>query len=167
MRLSKIFYSQKSKVEFSTNTNFNLRKVLNKYKIFLLIFVSIIIIIISVHFILLKNAKEKLSMQVGNTLPGATEINPSVMYNDTVYSWKQMSGPITKLPQGELPDGYEYVGDIQFVNTGKLERNFQFIAKFSATGKLYYNEDLPDQICICITTDWLDNAYVLFHVKEK
>ncbi|MDP4090224.1 MAG: hypothetical protein Q8930_13255 [Bacillota bacterium] len=106
------------------------------------------------------------SEQSGGTLPGAEKIYPAVMCKGRVYNWKRMAGPENKLPQGELPGGYEYVGDIEYNDTGKLVKDFQFTAVFNASGKLYFNADEPNNVCICITTDWLSDAYVIFQFNE-
>lgn len=122
----------------------------------------ICLMVIIVPIILIKTAS---SIQNGCSLPGALEINPAVMYDGDIYYWKCLAGPASKLPQGELPKGYKYVGDIEYNNKGKLTKDFQFIAKFKATGQLYYNIDDPNTVCICITTYWLDKTYVLFQKK--
>lgn len=124
--------------------------------------VSIFIISMSVILILKVMNHSKLTIQDSSTLPGATEINPSVMYNENIYYWESLAGPSDKLPQGVLPDGYEYVGEIKYTSNKKLTQDFQFVAKFKATGQLYYNKNKPDYVYICITTYWLENAYVKF-----
>lgn len=101
----------------------------------------------------------------GSTLPGATDINPAVMYNGNIYYWESMAGPSYKLPQGSLPKGYENVGDIIYSSSENLTEELQFTATFDATGQLYYNKDNPDNVYISITTYWLENAYVKFSKK--
>lgn len=137
---------------------------LPKNKLFIIaVIMSLAIIAIIVTFYRFKILSAN---QYGCTLPGATEINPAVMYNDTTYYWKNMAAPACKMPQGELPQGYKYTHDIEYVDTGKLTENYQFTATFSASGKLYVNEEDPNNVCICITTFWLKDAYVIFS-KEK
>jgi hypothetical protein len=132
------------------------------YNNIIVVATSICILIgISVAFIPMLMNHVKFSIQNG-TLPGATEINPAVMYNGSIYYWNSMAGPVNKLPQGILPKGYEYVGDIKYNSDEKLTQDLQFIAKFEATGQLYYSKNDPDNVYICITTFWLDDAYVKF-----
>lgn len=96
------------------------------------------------------------------TLPGATEINPAVMYNGTIYYWEKLAWLNSKGRQQSPPEGYQYVGDIQYIDGDKLEQDFQFIAKFNASGQVFYSKDTPDSVYICITTYWLKNTYVIF-----
>lgn len=100
------------------------------------------------------------------TLPGAEEIYPSVMYNGTIYYWKQMAGPVTQLPKGISPEGYEFTGSIEYTDSGKLTEDMQFTAAFEASGKLFVNEEEKDRVCICLTTYWLDNSYVIFTTEK-
>lgn len=99
---------------------------------------------------------------IDGSLPGADKIYPAVMYNDNIYYWRRLAGPAVKVPQGELPPGYEYVGDINYADSGQLTEDYQFTATFSATGKLYYKKDDPQTVCICINTFWLKDSYVIF-----
>lgn len=132
-------------------------------KVFLCLVACIAVIVVSMmHYIVKSNEYDPTFPFKYGTFPGVGNINPSVMYNGAIYYWKEMAGPVDKLPQGELPEGYKYVDNIKYVDTGKLTKDFQFIATFNATGKLYYNSNEPNKICICITTSWLDNAYVIF-----
>lgn len=124
-----------------------------------LLFLMVVIVVPRIHGNINSNEES------GCTLPGAGKIYPAVMLNESIYNWDHMAGPITKLPEGQLPKGYEYVGDIEYTNTGKLNKDFQFIATFNATGQLYYNIHDSNNLCICITTYWLDNAYVIFSKK--
>ena len=115
---------------------------------------------------LMINYKISSNNQSNGTLPGADKIYPAVMYKGIVYYWNGMAGPESKLPKGELPKGYEFVGNIQYINSVKLTNDFQFIATFNSTGKLYYNANI-NKVCICITTYWLDNAYVMFSTQKR
>jgi hypothetical protein len=143
----------------------------NKHKLkrnrsFIIAFIiSIFLIFI---FILLLIFRDKIfpADKLSSTLPGSIEINPAVMYNGNVYYWKKMAGPANELPEGKLPQGYEYVGDIEYTDTGKLIKDYQFIATFYATGELFINQDDTNNVCICISTFWLKNAYVIFSMNQ-
>lgn len=96
----------------------------------------------------------------GGTMSG--DMNPALMYNGNIYDWKHMSATAQNQPKGELPSGYQYVGDIQYVDKQTPEKDLQFVAGFKATGQIYANKDQPQNVCVCITTDWLDQSYVIF-----
>jgi hypothetical protein len=57
-----------------------------------------------------------------------------------------MSGTADKMPKGELPSGYQYVGDIQYVEKQTPEVDLQFVAKFKATGKLYVKKNQVKEV---------------------
>lgn len=154
----------------------NDRKVIEKKHI-KYILLAIVIIIILLIIIALKNSNIKNSNKEGTdllfrdkeeiasgqpTLYGANEIYPAMMYDGKIYKWDKMAEKTSKIPQGILPEGYDYVGDINYVSTGKLTEDFQFIAKFEAKGQVYFNKNDPGNLYICITTDWIDNSYVIF-----
>jgi hypothetical protein len=92
----------------------------------------LIILFVIVFFIssslLIINYSEKVKLQKdinqvyigGSTLPGATDMNPAVLYNGNIYYWESMAGPTYKLPKGSLPKGYEYVGDIIYSSSENL-----------------------------------------------
>jgi len=67
--------------------------------------------------------------------------------------------------QGHLPDGYELVGNIEHIKGNYLSNEFQFISTFYATGEIYFNNDIPNDLCICITTYWLKDTYVIFSAE--
>lgn len=96
----------------------------------------------------------------GGTMTG--DLNPALMYNGKIYYWKNMSATQQNLPKGELPSGYLYVGDIQYVDKQVPAEELQFVAGFKAAGQLYANKDHPQDVCVRITTDWLDQSYVIF-----
>jgi hypothetical protein len=128
----------------------------------------ILILTIFAIFSIINRSNDEVRIAGGDnygTLPGADEIYPAVMYQETIYYWKQMAGPVTKLPQGELPAGYEYVGDIEYTDTGEMKKDLQFTAVFEGSGGLYYNSEYPDKVCLRLTTYWLDQAYVIFEIK--
>ena len=145
-------YLNKLKTKF-TKHNYKMYIIITAF-FGLVAFIAVIIIIL--------NSEKTNVLNDTSTLPGADKINPAVMYNDTIYYWNHLAGPADKVPQGELPKGYQYVGDIEYVNIGELAKNFQFIAAFKAFGQLYFNSNDPNNICICITTDWMKNSYVIF-----
>ena len=128
--------------------------------IFGVILLCLLVAIVLVICLAVRNNSDLLKM--GPTLPGADEINPALMYSGSVYYWKNISGTANNMPKGELPSGYQYVGDIQYVDKQKPEQDMQFVAKFKATGKLYAKKDEPKDVCVCITTNWLNQSYVIF-----
>lgn len=143
------------------------RQSIIKKVISLIISLLIILIIFSLFGVV--NKTNRVRIAGGDdcgTLPGADEIYPSVMYQGTIYYWKQMAGPVTKLPQGILPDGYEFGGSIEYTDSGEITEELQFTATFDASGKLFYKEEEPDRVCICLTTYWLDNCYVIFTTEK-
>lgn len=123
------------------------------------IIISFIIVLVTLLHVSKEKGLESKNIITGEpTLYGANEINPSTMYKERTYSWSKM---------GEaLPDGYHYVGDLKYESSGELKSEFDFIAKFEAEGQVYFNQDNPDCLYVKITTDWIDNSYVIFTAKQ-
>ena len=95
----------------------------------------------------------------GATLPGATEINPSVMVNGKIYTW-------VGIVDTGIPDGYLYVSDLTHIEGDVLSEDGQFISTFDAKGQIYAHPDRPDRVYIQITTDWLEGNLVQFSLAE-
>jgi hypothetical protein len=131
--------------------------------IFGVVLVCLLVGIITVIIFAVRNHSDASKMDP--TLPGAAERYPALMYNGNIYYWKHMSATQDNLPKGELLSGYQYVGDIEYVDKQTPEKDFQFVAKFKATGALYAKKDQPKDVCVCLTTDWLDQSYVIFSLK--
>jgi hypothetical protein len=166
MRLRKKENQKKSDIQYNPG---DINNRLPKRPIYFRLFLAAaaIILLLGLGIIIASMIRDKAAStkKYGPTLPGADKIYPAVMYQGSIYRWKQMAGPVTKLPQGELPEGFEYAGDIEYVNTGELTKDFQFTAVFDATGQFYFSKNDPDSVCICITTYWLDQAYVMFTLQ--
>ena len=95
----------------------------------------------------------------GSTLPGATEINPSLMVNGRIYTWAAMasSGP----PQGFAPQTA-----LRHIGGDVLTEDGQFVAVFAAEGEIYTDPATPDTVYVRITTDWLEDEFVRFTPAE-
>ncbi len=124
------------------------------------IFIFFLIVLVMLINVTKNKTRESNDIVIGGpTLYGADEINPSIMYHEKTYCWAKM---------GEaLPDGYHYVGDLKYESSGELKSEFDFIAKFKAEGQIYFNPDNPDNLYVNIKTDWIDNSYVIFTVKQQ
>jgi hypothetical protein len=142
----------------------------NNIKLLIILILLIICFIVTIYYFIKSKKNDDLPLESNNqmmtsgepTLYGSSEIYPSLMYDEKIYTWTKMAEITSKYPKGVLPDGYNYVGDITHESTGKLTENFQFVAKFEAEGQVFYNHNNLSNLYICITTDWLDNSYVIF-----
>ena len=99
------------------------------------------------------------------------EIYPSVMINNSVFTWKQLVVEEDEfgipLKSEYLPEGYTYLADIEHIEGDKLYQNYQFISEFDISGKIYINPSTPDLACLCVTTSWLQDTFVYFEAKRS
>ena len=97
------------------------------------------------------------------------EIYPSVMINNKIFIWKEMVNHKDEFGNivisQELPQGYTYLADLEHIDGDKLYQNYQFISEFDISGKIYINPSTPDLACLCVTTSWLQDAFVYFKAK--
>lgn len=91
------------------------------------------------------------------TLPGALEIYPTVMVNDHLYEWRKGAAIIK-----ELPEDVVLYGDIIHVEGNAPQNNCEFVSTFDATGEIYTDENNSNLLYLKITTEWLENTFVIF-----
>lgn len=97
----------------------------------------------------------------GCTLPGASEIYPTVMVEDQLYEWRRGMA----IARG-LPDDSVLYGAITHVEESTPQHNCEFAATFNVTGEIYLVESTSNSVYLVMTTDWLQDAVVIFDLVE-
>ncbi len=82
------------------------------------------------------------------------------MVNGQIYTWTYMAGPGFAVP---IPIDLVYLAEFEHIEGETLTEDYQLIADFEITGEIYVDpNDEEDYLYLLVTTDWLDEAYVLF-----
>lgn len=94
--------------------------------------------------------------QSGGTLLGDTEVYPTVMVDGELYEWRK--GRAICL---DVPEDLVYYGQIIHVDKNRPKNDCEFRAIFDVSGDIYI---CPSDGCvyICITTDWMEDTFVVF-----
>ena len=93
----------------------------------------------------------------GPTLPGADQINPTVLVGGVRYEWHRGAAVSPALPEGCV-----YYGALTHVTETAPARDGEFAAAFSAAGEIYTVPGDPDTVYVVLTTGWMENAAVRF-----
>lgn len=96
------------------------------------------------------------------TLMGDTGIYPTVMVDGRLYEWRK--GPA--LCNG-LPNDSVYYGEIIHVEGETPGNDCEFVSVFSVSGQIYTIVEDDEFICLCLTTDWLNETVVIFDLVEN
>lgn len=97
---------------------------------------------------------------VGNTIPGADKIYPTIMVNGTRYEWL-----LGKALLDELPVGSTYYGQINHSNATTPESDCEFVSVFLASGRIFVDPD-KNLVYLELTTEWLDRQLVIFEPQS-
>ena len=90
------------------------------------------------------------------TLPGDSEVYPTVMVNGQLYEWRKGVAICDEIPEDCL-----YYGKLIYVEKNSPENDCEFSSTFSASGDIYTMSD-SDSVYVCISTEWLNNTFVIF-----
>jgi hypothetical protein len=92
----------------------------------------------------------------GGTLPGDTEVYPTVMVDGKLYEWRKGRAICVTVPEDLV-----HCGQIIHVDKNRLKNDCEFRAIFDVSGDIYI---CPSDGCvyICITTDWMEDTFVVF-----
>lgn len=103
-----------------------------------------------------KNMGSTQPPQSGGTLPGDTEVYPTVMVDGKLYEWRK--GRAVCL---DVPEDLVHYGQIIHVDKNRPKNDCEFRAIFDVSGDIYI---CPSDGCvyICITTDWMEDTFVVF-----
>ena len=94
----------------------------------------------------------------GPTLPGALEIYPTVMVAGELYKWgKVYDWDTVTQTQGDLPEESVFYGELTHVEGDTPENNCEFVSTFQVSGQIYTLSNNPDEVLLCLTTDWMTN----------
>ena len=96
------------------------------------------------------------------TLMGDTEIYPTVMVNGRLYEWRKYMALCNGLPNDSI-----YYGEIAHVEGETPENDCEFVSVFSVSGQIYTIVENDEFVCLCLTTDWLNEAVVIFDLVEN
>ncbi len=94
------------------------------------------------------------------TLPGTSEIYPTVMVDGRLYEWRRGRAI------GGRPKDSVYYGEINHVDGKKPTENCDFVSVFSVSGQIYTVPGITDCVYLCLTTDWMENKNVTFDLVE-
>lgn len=97
---------------------------------------------------------------VGNTIPGADKIYPTIMVNGTRYEWL-----LGKALLDELPVGSTYYGKIKHTDETIPEKDCEFVSTFDASG-LIFTDPSENIIYLELTTSWLEKQLIIFEPQE-
>ena len=78
------------------------------------------------------------------TLMGDTEIYPTVMVDGRLYEWRKGRALCNELPN-----------------------DCEFVSVFSVSGQIYTIVENDEFVCLRLTTDWLNEAAVIFDLVEN
>ena len=94
--------------------------------------------------------------QSGGTLPGDTEVYPTVMVDGKLYEWRKGRAICVTVPEDLV-----HYGQIIHVDKNRPKNDCEFRAIFDVSGDIYI---CPSDGCvyICITTDWMEDTFVVF-----
>ena len=91
------------------------------------------------------------------TLMGDTEIYPTVMVDGRLYEWRRGAAVCNGLPIDSV-----YYDEIIHVEGEIPGNDCEFVSTFSVSGKIYTIVENDEFVCLCLTTDWLNEAVVIF-----
>ncbi len=99
---------------------------------------------------------KSMDLQVGgNILMGDSDIYPMVMVDGQLYEWHGCD---------ELPADCVYYGEIKHVEGKTPANDGEFVSWFSVSGQIYTVSGNSDCVYLCVTTEWLTEATVLFDI---
>ena len=101
----------------------------------------------------------------GSILVGVDGTYPTVYYQGILYSWIRLYYDPNRLPvPNQLPEKFEYIGDIIHIEDSIPTEDLQFTSWFDASGAAYRSEDSPDIIVVYLTTPWIEESTaIVFH----
>lgn len=94
--------------------------------------------------------------QGGGTLPGDTDVYPTVMVDGKLYEWRKGRAICETVPEDLV-----YYGQVTHVVEKHPKNNCEFASVFNLSGDIYIS---PSDGCvyICVTTYWMKNTFVVF-----
>ena len=96
------------------------------------------------------------------TLMGDTEIYPTVMVDGRLYEWRKGMALCNELPNDCL-----YYDEIIHVQGETPGNDCEFVSVFSVSGQIYTIVENDEFVCLRLTTDWLNEAAVIFDLVEN
>ena len=97
------------------------------------------------------------STSSGPTLPGADEIYPSVLVSGKLYEWRRGAAILDELPQSS-----NYCASIEHTNGNILVEDGEFVSTFDVTGDIYTVPEDDSCVYLVLSTNWTENAVVIF-----
>ena len=91
------------------------------------------------------------------TLMGDTEIYPTVMVKGRLNEWRRGTALCNGLPNDSI-----YYGETIHVEGDTPENDCEFVSAFSVSGQIYTIVEDDEFVCLCLTTDWLNEAVLIF-----
>lgn len=149
-------------------------KVLKKW---LLVFMAILILGIAVYVVYRffsnrspteSKEKEMISDITGiPTIPGEDVLYPTVMVDGKLYEWRRGSAIVNTFTKDDtyFLTSSDYYGKIKKTEMKNPEADCELSCMFAVEGKIYTVQN-EEYIYLVMTTDWLDNAIVIFDEKE-
>jgi len=95
----------------------------------------------------------------GNILMGDSDIYPMVMVEGQFYEWRRGAAICD-----ELPADCDYYGELTHVEGKTPANNGEFVSWFSVSGQIYTVSGNSDCVYLCVTTEWMTEATVVFDV---
>ena len=94
--------------------------------------------------------------QGGGTLPGDTDVYPTVMVDGKLYEWRKGSAI-----RYAVPEDCAYYGQVIHVGRNIPKNDCEFASVFNLSGDIYM---CPSDGCvyICVTTYWMKDTFVVF-----
>lgn len=124
--------------------------------------IKVFLLIVILCTLLAGCAQEQTEETGDPTLLGADEIYPAVMVEDHIYEWRRGSAIMD-----QLPSDAERYGDVAHVEGSSPTANGEFVSVFTASGEIYTLPDEQDSVYLCLTTDWMEDTFVVFDLQEK
>ncbi len=101
------------------------------------------------------------------TLPGAEVLYPTVMVDGKLYEWRRGSAILNAYIKDDtfFLNNSDYYGEIKKTEKKRPEADCELTCLFDVEGKIY---TIPDEkyIYLVLTTDWLEDAIVVFDEIE-
>ena len=92
------------------------------------------------------------------------DIYPTIMVNGRLYEWKAYGRSV--IDDWDLPKGCVYRGKILYMPGKEVpEDEREFVADYKASGLVFLDPE-EDIVYLQMTTDWLDNKFVVFEPVE-